>query len=121
MRQRWKLLLLTALIIILIALIARQSLHIYHNIRQVQSPTAHTRQDKLPSIHHWTTVKELAQKYKMSEHEVFTYLQITPQAGDEDLTLRALKNKYHKTQNQMQSYIKALTTDYARKQGTLDE
>lgn len=117
MRQRWKLFLLTGLIIVLVVLIARQSLDIYQNIKQIHTPTPQTRQDNALQINHWTTVQELAQKYGMSENEVFSYLQIAPQPGDENLTLRALENKYHKTQDEMQSNLKRLTTNHARKHG----
>ncbi|PKM76166.1 MAG: hypothetical protein CVU90_13755 [Firmicutes bacterium HGW-Firmicutes-15] len=118
MSQRWKLFLLTGLMIVMLVLIARQSLNIYQNIKQVHAPTPQTRQDKELQIHHWETIRELAQKCGMSEKEVFSYLQITPQPGDENLTLRALKNKYNKTQDEMESNLKILITNSARKHGT---
>jgi hypothetical protein len=118
MRQRWKLFLLTALMLILVVLIARQSLNIFHNIKQIHAPTPQTRQGDAFQIHHWTTVKELAHKYRISENEVFSYLEINPQPGDEKLTLRALRNKYHKTKGEMQTNLNNLTTNYASKHGT---
>lgn len=117
MRQRWKLILLTGLMLVLVALITRQSLNIFQTIKQVHAPTPQTRQGDSFRIHHWTTVQELAQKYRISENEVFNYLKINPQPGDEKLTLRALRKKYNKTPGEMQTNLNNLAANYARKHG----
>jgi len=117
MRQRWKLLLLTGLMIVLVVLIARQSLHIYQNIKQVHAPTPQTRQDNILRIHHWETVTEVSRKCGISVDEVFSCLQIVPQAGDENLSFRALANKYNKTPDEMQSNIKKIPTNHSGKHG----
>ncbi len=117
MQQRWKLFLLTALMLVLVILITRHSLIIIHNIKQVHAPTPQTRQSDALQIHHWTTVKELAQKYRMSQNEVFNYLEIKPQPGDEKLTLRRLRKKYHKTPEEMQINLNNLAINYTRKHG----
>jgi hypothetical protein len=110
MSQRWKLFLLTALIIILIILTSKVSLNIYRNIKQVHAPTPQSRQDNKLRIHHWETVQDISRKHGISIAEVFSCLHIVPQAGDENLSLRALAKKYNKTQEEMQSILKKLPT-----------
>jgi len=115
MSQRWKLLILTGLMAVLLFLIAWQSIHIWRGIEQVHRPTPQSRQDGKLGIHHWNTVAEVARNYSLSVDEVFTYLKIVPEPGDENLTLRTLKDKYHKTSEEMQSNLDRLTTDHKEK------
>jgi len=52
-------------------------------------------------IHRWMTVDEVASRCHVSEAQVFAVLKIDPVPGDEKLPLRALENKYHKTEEEM--------------------
>jgi len=112
MRQRWKMLILAGLMAVLLFLIAWQSIHIWRGIEQVHRPAPHSRQDGKLGVHHWNTVAEVAHNYGMSVDEVFNYLKIVAQPGDENLTLRALKDKYQKTSEEMQSNLDRLITDH---------
>lgn len=62
------------------------------------------------------TVLEVAEKYGLNQQEVFALLQITPQPGDENLTLRELKGKYNKAPEEMQANVQRIL-DNARKPG----
>lgn len=112
MSRRWKLLIFTGLIAVLLFIIAWQSIHIWRTIEQVHRPTPQTRQDGKMRVHHWMTVAEVARNYDMSVDEVFIYLKIVAEPGDENLTFRALKDKYHKTSEEMESNLDRITTEH---------
>lgn len=103
--------LLTALILLLLLigiLIVRQTVGIYHSFRQVKFPTHERREENRPNIHSWMTVSEVADQYGITGEEVFEYLGITPQPGDDKLTLRALREKYEINPDEMQRSLKRM-------------
>ncbi|MDF9409534.1 hypothetical protein L7E55_14405 [Pelotomaculum isophthalicicum JI] len=108
MNRRLKFFLLIGLIILLTLLIFRQSAIIYHNLHQVELPHNRSRQSSYLQTQKWMTVSEIAQKYNVSEKDVFEALQINPEQGDEKLSLRALRNKYNKSPSEMQSNLRQL-------------
>ena len=117
MSPRWKQMLLIGLMAVLLFLIAWQSIHIWRGIAQVHRPTPQSRQDGKMGVHHWNTVAEVARNLGITVDEVFTYLKIVAEPGDENLTFRALKDKYHKTSEEMQSNLDRLITDHKGKSG----
>lgn len=116
MRQRWKLILLSIIIIVLSVLVVRHTLSVYYGFKGLSLPSPLSRQENSITIHRWMTVVEVAERYGLSQQEVFQLLQITPQAGDENLTLRELKDKYDKTSEEMQANVQRIL-DNARKPG----
>ena len=114
MKQRWKLVFLTIIMIILTLFAIKQSVLFYRELKGLPIPTSQTRLVNPLSVHRWMTVSEVAQKYGMTEAEVFEYLQIDAQPGDEKLTLRAAKIKFQKTPEQMQRNLQRII-DNARR------
>lgn len=116
MAQRWKLIILSSIIVILSVLVVRHTLSVYYGFKGLSLPSAMSRQDNSITVHRWMTVVEVAERYGLTSQEVFEILQITPQFGDEKLTLRELKVKYNKTPEEMQSNVQRIL-DKARKPG----
>lgn len=108
MSRRLKLVLLIGLIVVLILLIVKQSVIIYHNLHQGEFHPHKSRHSDSLQVQRWMTVSEIAQKYNVPETDVFQALQIDPEPGDAKLSLRALKEKYHKSSFEMQSNLHRL-------------
>ncbi|NPV89284.1 MAG: hypothetical protein HPY50_00730 [Firmicutes bacterium] len=89
-------------------LLVRQSVMLFHGIKQVRLPSHERRENRLPGIHSFMHVDEVAKKLGMSEAEVFKGLGITPRPGDEKLTLHALRKKYGITPEEMQSRMQKM-------------
>ncbi len=108
MKQRWKLVLLSLVMIIVIILVIKQSVSLYRGMGELSFPTPQSRQDNPITVHRWMTVGEVADRYSLTEKEVYDYLQIIPEPGDEKRTLRELKIKYRKTSDEMQMNLQRI-------------
>lgn len=108
MNRRLKLFLLIGLIILLTLLIVKQSAMIYHNLHQIEFQPHKSRQSSISQTQRWMTVSEIAQKNNLAEKDIFQALQIDPEPGDEKLSLRVLREKYHKSPAEMQSNLHQL-------------
>lgn len=108
MKQRWKLVLLLIIMLLLAILVVQQTASLYGGMKNLHIPSSQSRQDNSITVHKWLTATEVATKYGLSEKEVYGYLQITPEPGDEKLSLRELKNKYRKTPEEMQNNLQRI-------------
>lgn len=77
-------------------------------MKDVPLPSAQSRQDNPATGHRWMTAKEVAERYGLSVQEVFDFLQISPRAGDENLTMRELRIKYKKSPEVMQRNVQRI-------------
>ena len=110
MKKHWKAILLVIAALIVLALIFALSIRIYHNAQGFHLPGPEDRQMGEPNIHSWMTVEEVASKYETTPDAVFQAFNITPEAGDERLSLRKLKEKYGKTREEMQAGLDQIIT-----------
>ncbi len=108
MSQRSKLVILSIITAGLLILISKQVITLHQGIKQLHAPTLQTRQGSPSRIHHWMTVKEAVRNYGISEEEVYTYLKITPEPGDQNLTFRTLEKKYHLSIDEMHENLERL-------------
>ncbi len=116
MKERYKLIFLSLIMSVLILLVIKQSVYFYRGIKNLPLPNTYSRQHNEMSVDRWMTVSETAERYGLTEKEVFDYLQIIPEPGDENLTLRELKIKYQKTSEEMQKNLQQIINN-ARKTG----
>lgn len=96
------------IIVILIVVIIFQADNLKHNIRQISKPTIESRKLSRLGIYKVMTVKGLSKRYKVQQNEVFKLLEITPEKGDENLSLMELQKKYGKTHEEMKKNVKRL-------------
>ena len=111
MSRRVKLFLLIGLIIILSLLAVAQAVKVYRALHEVKFEIHHDRRPE-DFVQKWTTVSEAAEHLGVSEKEVFDVLQIDPAPGDEDLTFRALENKYNISPEEMRDNLRQLRERY---------
>lgn len=106
MNRRAKVILLTAVLVLLTLLIVRQVLVISGSLHQVHFSKGgeHTP----AALHRWMSIEEIAKKYNVPAKDIFTDLHITPAKGDEKLSLRALKKKYKIPQEVMRAELEGL-------------
>lgn len=112
MKKNTQLSILSILFIIIIAVTLRQAFRLRSEFKNVKRPTKESRQLGEMSTHKWITVKKMSIKYKVNEEEIFKTLDITPQKGDENLTLKELKEKYNKSQEEMKANIKKIIENH---------
>lgn len=108
MKQQWKTVLLVVAALIVLALIALLSVRIYHSAQGFHLPGPEDRHMGERDMHSWMTVEEVASKYKTTPEAVFAAFSISPEAGDEKLTLRSLKDKYGKSREEMQKGLETI-------------
>ncbi len=106
--MRGKQVFLSILLLILIAIALKLSLSFYQGMKGLPLPSSQSRQDNAITVHRWMTVNEVAERYGLSVQEVFDLLQIVPESGDKNLTLRELKIKYDKPPEVMQQNVQRI-------------
>jgi NADH:ubiquinone oxidoreductase subunit D len=111
MSTKVKLILLIGLMLVLSLLVVVQSMRVYHALHQVEFDI-HREKRPGDAVQKWMTVAEAAKSLNISEKEVFDVLQIDPAPGDENLTFRALEDKYSKTPAEMQANLRQLRERY---------
>lgn len=116
-KKKYLIVILVAASLLIGALLVRQTIGFYHGIRQVHIPSSEKRSDRRPGIHSWMNTSEIAKNLGITEAEVFTALEITPQPGDEKLSLRALRDKYNIPQNEMQKRMQRLVVSHPSRSG----
>lgn len=108
MNSKLKALLLIGLIILFSLFAAKQAFRMYNEAQGLNWPTQETRLNNQLTVQRWLTVQEVAKKYNTTEQQVFIILAINPVPGDEKLSLRELKDKYRKTNEEMQNALQRL-------------
>lgn len=108
MSKRAKLILLFGIIAVLACGVILQASYIYKNIHQSGLPVHKSRQAGEVQPQGWMTVVDLSRHFNIPEEDIFQAFQISPAPGDEKLSLRALRQKYHKTPSEMQTGLKQL-------------
>ncbi len=101
MKRTVKITLLVLIAILLAGALLWQSIQIRHLYKGVGKPTLENRERGDLHIHNWMTPEEVAQKYGVPVSQVFKALNIEPHPGDEKLPLQQLKEKYHKSREDM--------------------
>ncbi|WP_435791736.1 hypothetical protein [Clostridium sp.] len=108
MKKNVKAFILSALIIVIIFIIARRSTILYLDFRNIKLPTKENRQIGNMSIHKWINLKQLSEKNKISEEDIFKGLEIIPQNGDENLCVEQLGKKYNKNSKELRNNLKKI-------------
>jgi len=108
MRRRTTIIVLIGLAIVLLFLAGRESYQLFHGIRHMSAPTDESREPFGHNVHGWMSVAEVAKIYHVSTTDVFIALDIDPAPDDEKLTLKALRDKYHKTIPEMENGLNKL-------------
>ena len=94
MERRSRLILLVCVAVVLLFFIFRLSVDLLHEAHDLHRPNEATRKIGGERIHGWMTPAEVADRYHISDQQIFQALQIKPAAGDEKLPLRKLQEKY---------------------------
>lgn len=105
---------LVLLMLLLGLLAARESQLFWQQLRGIEMPSAETRRQNPHQMPRYLNVKEVAVRCHKSETEVFAALGITPAAGDEQLSLRELGDKYRITVEEMQNRLRPLRDSSGR-------
>ncbi|MEN6389819.1 MAG: hypothetical protein ABFD04_05335 [Syntrophomonas sp.] len=101
MKKPLKITLLLLIVILLVGALFWQSIQIRRLYKGMGKPGVESRELGNIHLHNWMTAEEVAQKYGIPVSQVFTVLNIEPQPGDEKLPLQQLKEKYHKSREDM--------------------
>lgn len=117
MKRKTKIGFLSAMVLIIIIIIGRQSIKFYRGIREVKLPNRESRRLGNLSVYKWITVKKLAEKYKVSEKKIFDFLRIAPEKGDENIPLVELKKKYKKTPDDMKKGLEKIVGKIMNNEG----
>lgn len=104
------------IIVILLLAIVIQVNNVKRDFVNVKKPTIETRKLSRLGIYKMMTVNETCRKYKISKEQVFEYLNIIPEQGDEKLTFLQLQKKYKKSHEEMKKGIRTLF-DHVRRKG----
>lgn len=110
MKRPVKITLLVVAAILLAGALFWQSIQICRLYKGVEKPALENRERGELHIHNWMTPEEIAQKYGIPVSQVFKALNIEPQPGDERLPLQQLKEKYHKSREDMRRGLMELHT-----------
>ena len=108
MNRKGRLIILACVAIVLGFFVYKQSFDLYHNIRELHRPNLESREIDKMHVHSWMTPKEVAARYHVPVKQVFQALHIKPAPGDENMTLRSLKNKYHLSKEALQKALPSL-------------
>ena len=108
MNRKGRLIILACVAIVLGFFVYKQSFDLYHNIRELHRPNLESREIDKMHVHSWMTPKEVAARYHVPVKQVFQALHIKPAPGDENMTLRSLKNKYHLSKEALQKALHSL-------------
>ncbi|MBP1761771.1 MAG: hypothetical protein H6Q64_1313 [Firmicutes bacterium] len=95
MKQKSRLIILICAAVVLSFFIFRLSVDLLHQAHELHRPNQETRQIGEKRINGWMTPEDIAERYHISDQQIFQALQIEPAAGDEKLSLRKLQEKYH--------------------------
>jgi len=114
MQRTAKITLLVVIAILLTGALFWKSVQIRRLYQGVGKPTLENRDRSDLHIHNWMTPEEIAQKYGIPVIRVFEALNIEPQPGDEKLPLQKLKEKYHKSRDDIRRGLMEL--HYQREQ-----
>lgn len=101
MKKPLKIALLVVIAVLLVGALFWQSIQIRRLYKGVGRPGVESRELGDLHLHNWMTPEEVAQKYGIPVRQVFKALGIEPQPGDEKLPLQQLKEKYHKSREDM--------------------
>lgn len=118
MSRRTKIIILTVVLVVLTLLTVRQALIISGTLHEFHA--SRDRGHSSPPLYKWMSVDEVAQKYSLSTGQIFSALGITPEKGDEKLTLRALREKYEIPPEKMRETLERLIKQ-AQPAGIKDE
>ncbi|MCJ7691752.1 MAG: hypothetical protein MUO60_20945 [Clostridiaceae bacterium] len=99
---------LSILIMVTIFIIVRRSTILFLEFKDIKLPTKASRQIGNMSIYKWITVKQLSEKNKISEEEIFSGLEIIPQKGDGNLCIEELGEKYNKSSKELRDNLKKI-------------
>lgn len=108
MKKNVKAFILSVLIIVIVFIIVRRSAILYLDFKNIKLPTKENRQIGNMSIYKWINVKQLSEKNKISEENIFKGLEIIPQNGDENLCTEELGKKYNKTSKELRDNLKKI-------------
>jgi hypothetical protein len=108
MKKNIKTVILSILIMVTIFIIVKRSTILYLEFKNVELPTKESRQIGNMSTHKWITVKQLSEKYNISEEDILSGLEIIPQNGDVNLRLEELGEKYNKSLKELRDNLKKL-------------
>ncbi|WPC39414.1 hypothetical protein [Clostridium sp. JS66] len=106
MTNKSKVSILSILIIIIIFITIRQSIMLHRGIKKIKIPNKESRQLGNMSTYKWLTVKKISHIYNINEQEIFKLLEITPQSGDENISIVELTKKYNKTPEEMKKNLR---------------
>lgn len=116
MKRKGKLIILACLTIVLGFFIYKQSFNLYHHARELHRPNLESREIGEMHVHSWMTPKEVAARYHVPVKQVFRALNIKPAPGDENMTLRSLKDKYHLSKQELQKALHSLVDPNAERE-----
>jgi len=105
--RRIKTVIFIALLALLASLIIIQGVRIHNNFQRVKS-NFHESKQSTPLTNKWMTVAEISKRYNLSDKAVFEALGISPEKGDEKLTLRVLRKKYNIPPDEMKDNLMQL-------------
>lgn len=118
MRKPFKITLLVVIAVLLTGALFWQSLQIRRLYKGVGKPGVESRELGELHLHNWMTPEEVAQKYDIPVSQVFKALSIEAQPGDEKLPLQQLKEKYHKSREDIRRGLMELhSQDEQARQG----
>lgn len=101
MKKPLKISLLVVIAVLLVGALFWQSIQIRRLYKGVGRPGVESRELGDLHLHNWMTPEEVAQKFGIPVSQVFKALGIESQPGDEKLPLQQLKEKYHKSREDM--------------------
>jgi len=108
MNRKGRLIILACVAVVLGFFIYKQSFDLYHHARELHRPKLETREIGDMHVHSWMTPKEVAARYHVPVKQVFKALNIKPAPGDDNMTLRSLKEKYHLSKEELQKALHSL-------------
>ncbi|MBK5241342.1 hypothetical protein [Clostridium sp.] len=120
MKKNIKTVILSILIMVTIFIIVRGSTILYLEFKNIKLPTKESRQIGNMSTHKWITVKQLSEKYNISEEDIFSGLGIIPQNGDVNLRLEGLGKKYNKSLKELSDNLKKLIENNKIKENSIE-
>lgn len=107
--KRIKLISVFLIAAILLFLTAMQAVRLYHSFGRVKMPTEQSRKLSESGIYNSMTPEQLAAKFSIPQDQVFMLFGISPEPGDEKLSLRTLRKKYNKTPEEMLNALKKMS------------
>lgn len=108
MNRKGRLIILAFVAVVLGIFLYKQSFDLYHNVRELHRPNLETREIGEMHVHSWMTPKEVSARYHVPVKQIFQALHIKPAPGDENMTLRSLKDKYQLSKEELQKALHSL-------------